>query len=149
MGLLPSIAATLSFSLPAGPAGMVWSWFLASGCIFVVGLVCDSILLSSSAEREILAWRLDSSRMLSRTCPLTRRISLGHGGFGKCHANDGRVVLLDSFLCQSKDQELSLFLGWLQQQLGPHRQSLQHRLRFCFDVLFLVSPRPYLPSTHA
>lgn len=38
MGLLPSIASTLAFSLPAGPAGMVWSWFLASGCIFVVGL---------------------------------------------------------------------------------------------------------------
>lgn len=38
MGLLPSIASTLSFSLPSGPAGMVWSWFLASGCIFVVGL---------------------------------------------------------------------------------------------------------------
>lgn len=38
MGLLPSIASTLSFSLPAGPAGMVWSWFVASGCIFMVGL---------------------------------------------------------------------------------------------------------------
>ncbi|KAK3936228.1 gaba permease [Diplogelasinospora grovesii] len=38
MGLLPSIASTLAFSLPAGPGGMVWSWFLASGCIFVVGL---------------------------------------------------------------------------------------------------------------
>ncbi len=38
MGLLPSIASTLAFSLPAGPAGMVWSWFLASGCIFIVGL---------------------------------------------------------------------------------------------------------------
>jgi len=38
MGLLPSIASTLAFSLPAGPAGMVWSWFLAGGCIFVVGL---------------------------------------------------------------------------------------------------------------
>ncbi|KAH8895751.1 gaba permease [Thozetella sp. PMI_491] len=38
MGLLPSIASTLAFSLPAGPAGMVWSWFLASGCIFLVGL---------------------------------------------------------------------------------------------------------------
>jgi hypothetical protein len=24
MGLLPSIASTLSFSLPAGPVGMVW-----------------------------------------------------------------------------------------------------------------------------
>lgn len=38
MGLLPSIASTLAFSLPSGPAGMVWSWFLASGCIFLVGL---------------------------------------------------------------------------------------------------------------
>lgn len=38
MGLLPSISSTLAFSLPAGPGGMVWSWFLASGCIFVVGL---------------------------------------------------------------------------------------------------------------
>ncbi|KAK1018955.1 GABA-specific high-affinity permease [Friedmanniomyces endolithicus] len=38
MGLLPSIASTLAFSLPEGPAGMVWSWFLASGFIFIVGL---------------------------------------------------------------------------------------------------------------
>jgi amino acid transporter len=38
MGLLPSISSTLAFSLPAGPAGMVWSWFIASGCIFLVGL---------------------------------------------------------------------------------------------------------------
>lgn len=38
MGLLPSIASTLSYSIPAGPVGMVWGWFLASGFIFVVGL---------------------------------------------------------------------------------------------------------------
>jgi hypothetical protein len=38
MGLLPSIASTLSFSIPAGPVGLTWGWFLASGCIFVVGL---------------------------------------------------------------------------------------------------------------
>ncbi|KAK3678753.1 GABA-specific high-affinity permease [Recurvomyces mirabilis] len=38
MGLLPSIASTLAYSIPAGPAGMVWSWFLASMFIFVVGL---------------------------------------------------------------------------------------------------------------
>ena len=36
MGLLPSIASTLAYSIPAGPAGMVWSWFLASMFIFVV-----------------------------------------------------------------------------------------------------------------
>ncbi|RDW74932.1 Gaba permease [Coleophoma cylindrospora] len=38
MGLLPSIASTLSFSIPAGPAGMVWGWFVASAFIFVVSL---------------------------------------------------------------------------------------------------------------
>ncbi|MCJ1475515.1 GABA-specific high-affinity permease [Lambiella insularis] len=38
MGLLPSIASTLSYSIPAGPVGMVWGWFLASMFIFIVGL---------------------------------------------------------------------------------------------------------------
>ncbi|KAF2087162.1 gaba permease [Saccharata proteae CBS 121410] len=38
MGLLPSIASVLTYSLPAGPAGMVWGWFAASAFIFVVGL---------------------------------------------------------------------------------------------------------------
>ncbi|KKY15143.1 putative gaba permease [Diplodia seriata] len=38
MGLLPSIASTLAYSIPAGPAGLVWGWFLASMFIFVVGL---------------------------------------------------------------------------------------------------------------
>lgn len=38
IGLLPSIAATLAYSIPSGPAGMVWSWFLACMFIFIVGL---------------------------------------------------------------------------------------------------------------
>ncbi|KAF3922379.1 hypothetical protein AA313_de0202599 [Arthrobotrys entomopaga] len=38
MGLLPSIASTLAFSLPAGPVGLVWGWFIASGFIFIVGV---------------------------------------------------------------------------------------------------------------
>ncbi|KAI9873406.1 MAG: GABA-specific high-affinity permease, partial [Pleopsidium flavum] len=38
MGLLPSIASTLAYSIPAGPVGMVWGWFIASGFIFIVGL---------------------------------------------------------------------------------------------------------------
>lgn len=38
MGLLPSIASTLSYSIPAGPAGMVWGWFISSFFIFFVGL---------------------------------------------------------------------------------------------------------------
>jgi amino acid transporter len=46
IGLLPSIASTLSFSLPAGPGGMVWSWFLASGMIFIVGLAMADLASS-------------------------------------------------------------------------------------------------------
>lgn len=32
MGLVPSIASTISFSLPAGPVGMVWVRCLALPC---------------------------------------------------------------------------------------------------------------------
>lgn len=38
MSLLPSIATTLSFSLPAGPVGMTWGWIIPSICILTVGL---------------------------------------------------------------------------------------------------------------
>lgn len=38
MGLFPSISSVLGYSLPSGPAGMVWGWFVASFCIFMVGL---------------------------------------------------------------------------------------------------------------
>jgi hypothetical protein len=37
-GLLPSIASTLAYSIPAGPVGLVWGWFLASMFIFIVGM---------------------------------------------------------------------------------------------------------------
>ncbi|KAJ6258871.1 hypothetical protein Dda_5766 [Drechslerella dactyloides] len=38
MGLLPSVASTLAFSITAGPVGMVWGWFIASFFIFIVAL---------------------------------------------------------------------------------------------------------------
>ncbi|TKX25006.1 amino acid permease-like protein 1 [Elsinoe australis] len=37
MGLLPSKASTMSYSIPAGPAVMIWEWFIAGGLIFIVG----------------------------------------------------------------------------------------------------------------
>lgn len=66
MGLLPSIASTLSYSIPAGPVGMVWvsgmtaiyecesrvdpckGWFLPSGFIFIVGLAMVRFPCSAS-----------------------------------------------------------------------------------------------------
>lgn len=56
MGLLPSIASTLSFSLASGPAGMVWSWFLASGCIFVVGLAMADLGSSMPTSGGLYWW---------------------------------------------------------------------------------------------
>lgn len=56
MGLLPSISSTLSFSLPAGPAGMVWSWFIASGCIFVVGLAMADLGSAMPTSGGLYYW---------------------------------------------------------------------------------------------
>jgi hypothetical protein len=67
MGLLPSIASTLAYSLPAGPAGLVWvskipifecsrytdgqkGWFVASGFIFIVGLAMADMVNSCSYQ---------------------------------------------------------------------------------------------------
>lgn len=41
MGLLPSIASTLSFSVPAGPVGMVW--VIISGTLWVEVCAADQV----------------------------------------------------------------------------------------------------------
>ncbi|PSR88515.1 gaba permease [Coniella lustricola] len=56
MGLLPSIASTLAFSLPSGPAGMVWSWFVASGCIFIVGLAMADLGSAMPTSGGLYYW---------------------------------------------------------------------------------------------
>ncbi|CAK7266660.1 GABA-specific high-affinity permease [Sporothrix epigloea] len=56
MGLLPSIASTLAFSLPAGPAGMVWSWFAASACIFMVGLAMADLGSAMPTSGGLYYW---------------------------------------------------------------------------------------------
>ena len=50
MGLLPSIASTLAYSIPSGPVGMVWGWFIASGLIFVVGLAMVNVFKPASPD---------------------------------------------------------------------------------------------------
>ncbi|KAI9754802.1 MAG: hypothetical protein M4579_004527 [Chaenotheca gracillima] len=56
MGLLPSIASTLSFSIPAGPVGMVWGWFIASGFIFIVGLAMADLGSSMPTSGGLYWW---------------------------------------------------------------------------------------------
>ncbi|KAL4807818.1 amino acid/polyamine transporter I [Aspergillus unguis] len=56
MGLLPSIASTLSFSLPAGPVGMVWGWLVASVFIFIVGLAMADLASAMPTAGGLYFW---------------------------------------------------------------------------------------------
>ncbi|KAL3488913.1 amino acid transporter [Aspergillus germanicus] len=62
MGLLPSIASTLSFSIPAGPVGMVWSltgntgWLAASVFIFIVGLAMADLASAMPTAGGLYFW---------------------------------------------------------------------------------------------
>ncbi|KAL4890464.1 amino acid/polyamine transporter I [Aspergillus ambiguus] len=73
MGLLPSIASTLSFSIPAGPVGMVWvilsltegrtgeitvsiGWLLASIFIFIVGLAMADLASAMPTAGGLYFW---------------------------------------------------------------------------------------------
>ncbi|KAL4747822.1 hypothetical protein BDW72DRAFT_206165 [Aspergillus terricola var. indicus] len=56
MGLVPSIASTIPFSLPAGPAGMVWGWLTASILIFTVGLAMSDMASSMPTAGGFYWW---------------------------------------------------------------------------------------------
>ncbi|KAJ5835265.1 Amino acid/polyamine transporter I [Penicillium robsamsonii] len=56
MGLVPSIASTLSFSLPVGPVGMVWGWFTASIFIFLVGLAMADLASAMPTAGGLYWW---------------------------------------------------------------------------------------------
>ncbi|KAJ9616640.1 GABA-specific high-affinity permease [Cladophialophora chaetospira] len=56
MGLLPSIASTLAYSIPAGPVGLVWGWFLASLFIFIVGLAMSDLASSMPTSGGLYYW---------------------------------------------------------------------------------------------
>lgn len=56
MGLLPSIASTLSFSMPAGPVGMVWGWLVASCFIFIVSLAMADMASAMPTAGGLYFW---------------------------------------------------------------------------------------------
>ncbi len=105
MGLLPSIASTLSFSLPAGPAGMVWSWFLASGCIFVVGLAMADLGSAMPTTGGLYYWThyFASPRTRNYLCFLVGYSnSLGLIG-GLCSIDYGFALMFCSVIVISTD----------------------------------------------
>ena len=67
MGLLPSIASTLAYSIPAGPVGLVWGWFLASAFIFIVGLAMADLgprtLANGDGDCDLMTNLLTGSAM--------------------------------------------------------------------------------------
>ncbi|KAJ5378068.1 uncharacterized protein N7496_005477 [Penicillium cataractarum] len=56
MGLVPSIASTIAFSLPAGPVGMVWGWFTASIFIIVVALAMSDLASAMPTAGGLYWW---------------------------------------------------------------------------------------------
>ncbi|ODM19709.1 hypothetical protein SI65_04695 [Aspergillus cristatus] len=56
MSLVPSIASTILFSLPAGPAGMVWGWLTASIFILCVGLALSDLASAMPTAGGLYWW---------------------------------------------------------------------------------------------
>ncbi|KAK0624578.1 gaba permease [Bombardia bombarda] len=107
MGLLPSIASTLAFSLPAGPSGMVWGWFLASGCIFVVGLAMADLGSAMPTSGGLYWWThyFSSSRTRNYLCFLVGYSnSLGLIG-GLCSIDYGFALMFLSVIVIANDGE--------------------------------------------
>jgi amino acid transporter len=107
MGLLPSIASTLAFSLPSGPAGMVWSWFLASGCIFVVGLAMADLGSSMPTSGGLYWWThyFSSPKTRNYLCFLVGYSnSLGLIG-GLCSIDYGFALMFCSVIVVARDGE--------------------------------------------
>ncbi|KAK5164463.1 GABA-specific high-affinity permease [Saxophila tyrrhenica] len=107
MGLLPSIASTLAYSIPAGPAGMVWSWFLASMFIFVVGLAMADLGSAMPTSGGLYWWTHYFASPSSRNA-LSFLVgysnTLGLVG-GLCSIDYGFALMLLSVVVIAKDGE--------------------------------------------
>ncbi|KAI4176659.1 MAG: hypothetical protein LQ343_000950 [Gyalolechia ehrenbergii] len=105
MGLLPSIASTLAYSIPAGPVGMVWGWFLASGFIFVVGLAMADLGSAMPTSGGLYWWTHFFSSPPTRN-PLSFLVgysnTLGLVG-GLCSINYGFSLMFLSVIVIARD----------------------------------------------
>jgi amino acid transporter len=107
MGLLPSIASTLAYSLPAGPAGLVWGWFVASGFIFVVGLAMADLGSAMPTSGGLYWWTHYFASPATRN-PLSFLVgysnTLGLVG-GLCSIDYGAALMFISLVVISRDGE--------------------------------------------
>ncbi|CEP21340.1 unnamed protein product [Cyberlindnera jadinii] len=56
MGLLPSIASTLSMGLVCGPVGLVWGWFLSGIFLLTIGLSMSEMASSLPTSGGLYFW---------------------------------------------------------------------------------------------
>ncbi|KAF2119924.1 gaba permease [Lophiotrema nucula] len=107
MGLLPSIASTLAYSLPAGPAGLVWGWFVASGFIFIVGLAMADLGSAMPTSGGLYYWTFHFSAPNWRR-PLSFLVgysnTLGLVG-GLCSIDYGAALMFISLVVIARDGE--------------------------------------------
>ncbi|KAF2492375.1 gaba permease [Lophium mytilinum] len=107
MGLLPSIASTLSYSLPAGPAGLVWGWFVASAFIFVVGLAMADLGSAMPTSGGLYWWTHFFASPKTRN-PLSFLVgysnTLGLVG-GLCSIDYGFALMFCSVIVIARDGE--------------------------------------------
>ncbi|KAL9130408.1 MAG: hypothetical protein Q9217_001416 [Psora testacea] len=105
MGLLPSIASTLVYSIPAGPVGMVWGWFIASGWIFIVGLAMADLGSAMPTSGGLYWWTHSFSSPKTRN-PLCFLVgysnTLGLVG-GLCSIDYGFALMFLSVIVVARD----------------------------------------------
>ena len=92
MGLVPSIASTIAFSLPAGPVGMVWVGYFPFvsfpyGC---ANSDRDGLRRVSSSSLSVLRWYVPESSIAIASVLMTI------GGYGVRDAHGRRSILVDT-----------------------------------------------------
>ena len=109
MALVPSIAATLVYSLPAGPAGLVWGWFLASGLIFVVGLAMADLGSAMPTSGGLYWWThfFSSPKTRNPLCFLVGYSNTLGLVAGLCSIDYGGALMLLSVIVVSRDGQWS------------------------------------------
>ena len=84
MGLVPSIASTIAFSLPAGPAGMIWVFLSTRFLHLLEAKWCLGLV--HGQHIDLLRWP-------------------GHGRYGLCDAHSRRSILVDALLRRAEVEE--------------------------------------------
>ncbi|KAF2843564.1 amino acid transporter [Patellaria atrata CBS 101060] len=150
MGLLPSIASTLVYSIPAGPVGMVWGWFIASMLIFVIGLAMADLGSAMPTSGGLYWWTHYFASPKWRN-PLSFLVgysnTLGLIG-GLCSIDYGFSLMFLSVIVIAKDGEwtpsngvvYSVFLGcvFLHACLASTMSNIMGKLQTVFVVMNLI-----------